>query len=70
MFRPPYSPAILRLEETRRAPDDEYEVMLRIHRERRAEERAQQRARRDEARAEKSRFSHPLAALRSLMTPH
>jgi hypothetical protein len=70
MYRPPYSPDILRFEEARRAPEDEYQVLLRIHRERRFEERAQRRARRDEARAERSRFSHPFAALRSLMTHH
>ena len=70
MYRPPFSPGILRLEETRRAPENEYDVLLRLHRERRAEERAQQRAQRAEARAEKSRIAHPLAALRSWMTPH
>ena len=70
MYRPPFSPDILRLEESRRTPEDEYDVLLRIHRERRAEERAQQRDRRHEARAEKSRIAHPFAALRALVTPH
>ena len=71
MYRPPFSTDILRLEESRRVPEDEYDALLRIHRERRAEERAQQRDRRAEARAEKpSRIAHPFAALRSLMTPH
>ena len=70
MYRPPFSPEILRLEETRRVPEDEYDVLLRIHRVRRAEERAQLRAKRAQARAERPKLMHPFAALRSLMTPH
>jgi hypothetical protein len=70
MYRPPISPNVLRLEESRQAPENEYDVLLRHHREQRADERAQRRQQRAEARAERSRIAHPLAALRSLMTPH